>query len=61
MNSLNIQIDNLYTELMTLCESYPLPTHAKAWYTEQLAYYTNPQDKLDTIQSMINDTYGMRD
>ena len=61
MNSLNIQIDNLYTQLMTECESYPLPTHAKAWYTEELNKKSNPQDKLDALVSMLNDNYGMRD
>jgi hypothetical protein len=61
MTSLNQQVDNLYTELMTVCESYPLPAHAKQWYTKQLESCKDLEDKLSTIQSMINDTYGMRD
>ena len=61
MNSLDNKINTLYNELMIQCDSYPLPAHAKAWYSKQLEYYSNPLDKIDTLESMLNDTYGMRD
>ena len=61
MTSLQNKVDSLYNTLMTQCESYPLPAHAKAWYTDQLESCKDLEDKLSTIQSMINDTYGMRD
>lgn len=61
MNSLNNQIDNLYSALMVKCESYALPEYAKKWYSEQLEYYTNPQDKLDALTSMLGDVYGLED